>query len=128
MSLLNMLLKLLQGGVKYSANFSKKGGEKLKLNWFKSMLTENGEMSLTRFLAFASFVAFIVFTCLVVYMVYVKDNYNTDWYSTLTTATMGGTFIQPVNKAINSIFNTKKGSYEVNSDGEKVSVDYEDKK
>ena len=126
MNLLDMLLKLLQGGVKYSANFSKKGGE--KLNWFKSMLTENGEMSLTRFLAFASFVAFVIFTCLVVYMVYVKDNYNIEWYSTLTTATMGGTFIQPVNKAINSIFNTKRGSYEVNGEGEKVSVDYEDKK
>ena len=127
MNLLDMLLKLLLGGVKYSANFSKKCGE--KMNWFKSMLTENGEMSLTRFLAFASFVAFVIFTCLVVYMVYVKDNYNTDWYSTLTTATMGGTFIQPVNKAINSIFNTKKGSYEVNSDGEKVAEGYdEDKK
>ena len=126
MNLLDMLLKLLQGGVKYSTYFSKKGGE--KLNWFKSMLTENGEMSLTRFLAFASFVAFVIFTCLVVYMVYVKDNYNIEWYSTLTTATMGGTFIQPVNKAINSIFNTKRGSYEVNGEGEKVSVDYEDKK
>ena len=126
MNLLDMLLKLLRGGVKHSAYFSKKGGE--KLNWFKSMLTENGEMSLTRFLAFASFVAFVIFTCLVVYMVYVKDNYNIEWYSTLTTATMGGTFIQPVNKAINSIFNTKRGSYEVNGEGEKVSVDYEDKK
>ena len=126
MNLLDMLLKLLQGGVKYSAYFLKERRE--KLNWFKSMMTENGEMSLTRFLAFASFVAFVIFTCLVVYMVYVKDNYNIEWYSTLTTATMGGTFIQPVNKAINSIFNTKRGSYEVNGEGEKVSVDYEDKK
>ena len=98
------------------------------MNWFKTMMTENGEMSLTRFLAFASFIAFVIFTCLVVYMVYVKDNYNIEWYSTLTTATMGGTFIQPVNKAINSIFNTKRGSYEVNSDGEKVAEGYEDKK
>lgn len=123
MILLSMLLKLLQGGVKYSANFSKKkGGE--KLNWFKAMLSENGGISLTRFLAFMSFIAFVIFTCLVVYMVYVKDNYNIEWYSTLTTATMGGTFIQPVNKAINSIFNTKKGSYEE----EKVADNYEDKK
>ena len=126
MNLLGILLKLLQGGVKYSANFSKERRE--IMNWFKTMMTENGEMSLTRFLAFASFIAFVVFTCLVVYMVYVKDNYNIEWYSTLTTATMGGTFIQPVNKAINSIFNTKRGSYEVNSDGEKVAEGYEDKK
>ncbi len=63
------------------------------MNWFKSMLEAETNV-FNPLLAFASFIAFVIFTCLVVYMVYVKDNYNIEWYSTLTTTTYGWLFIQ----------------------------------
>lgn len=78
---------------------------------FKQMLRENGEFSLTRFLAFASFIAFILIT-LVIMILNFFFSYDPNWYNTFATSTVGGTFIQPINKLINSKFNTAKGSYE----------------
>jgi len=66
---------------------------------FSQMLKENGEFSLTRFLAFASFVSFILVT-IIIMAVNFYFAYDPGWYSTFATSTVGGTFIQPINKLI----------------------------
>lgn len=78
---------------------------------FSQMLKENGEFSLTRFLAFASFISFILVT-IIIMIVNFYFSYDPGWYNTFATSTVGGTFIQPINKLINSKFNTAKGSYQ----------------
>ena len=77
-----------------------------KFKWYcMGLMCEQGEPSLTRFLALTSFFVFVVIT---VYLAY----YNINWqpYQTFASITGGGGLLaQIANKINNSVNNSRKG-------------------
>ncbi len=80
-------------------------------NFIEGLLFENGEVSLTRMIAL---MGYILFAGVSIYLIATHTNW--DNYATFASYTGGGAAVQLVNKAINSKWNTKPGSYSPASD------------
>lgn len=80
-------------------------------NFFEGLLFENDEVSLTRMIAL---MGYILFAGVSIYLIATHTNW--DNYATFASYTGGGgAAVQLVNKAINSKWNSKPGSYNPSS-------------